>query len=143
MHSVAKATAEELKLPFRVTVSFAQQRFLSSSYKQFLKLEKSIDVYIETFRDHKNTPELLYQLAGQDFLYDLMGMIDLLWPLVLLQLRGQSLMCPGWNFYGWITKVLKQLEEFKQQRNSKESSCKIRLSKYWQARKRNPQEKVW
>jgi hypothetical protein len=60
MHSVAKATAEELQLPFRVAVSFAQQRFFSSSYKQFLKLEKSIDVYIETFRDHRNTPELLY-----------------------------------------------------------------------------------
>ena len=64
MHCVAKATAEELQLPFRVTVSFAPQRFLSSSYKQFLKLEKSIDVYLETFRYHKNTPDLLYKLAG-------------------------------------------------------------------------------
>jgi hypothetical protein len=41
-----------------------------------------------------------------------MGIIDLLWPLVLLQLRGQSLMCPGWKFSGWITKALKQLEQF-------------------------------
>ena len=41
-----------------------------------------------------------------------MGIIDLLWPLVLLQLRGQSLMCPGWKFYGWIAQTLKQLKEF-------------------------------
>ena len=121
MHSVAKATAEKLQLPFRVTVSFAPQRFLSSSYKQFLKLEKSIDVYLETFRDHKNTPDLLYKMAGQD----LMGIIDLLWPLVLLQLRGQSLMCPGWKFYGWIVKALKQLQEFSKEIRKKVVSSSV------------------
>ena len=64
------------------------------------------------------------KLAGQDFLYDLMGIIDLLWPLVLLQLRGQSLMCPGWKIYGWIAQALKQLKEF-----SKENSINICLKK--------------
>ena len=115
MHSVAKETAKELQLPFRVTVSFAPQRFLSSSYHQFLKLEQSIEVYIETFKDHNNSQVILYQIAGQDFLFDLMGMLDLLWPLVLLQLRGQSLIYPGWKFKKWITMALDQLKVFNQE----------------------------
>ncbi len=115
MHSLAKATAEELQLPFRVTVPFAQQRFLSSSYHQFLKLEQSIEVYIETFKDHNNTPDVLYQIAGQDFLYDLMGVIDLLQPLVLLQLKGQALMCPGWKFFSWTALAIQHLEKFSQE----------------------------
>jgi hypothetical protein len=53
-HSVSKATAAELELPFLATVLFAQQRFMSSSYNQFLKLERSLEVYIETYCDHKN-----------------------------------------------------------------------------------------
>lgn len=32
MHAVAKETAKELKLPFNVTLSYAPQRFMSSSY---------------------------------------------------------------------------------------------------------------
>lgn len=106
MHSLAKATAEEMQLPFRVAVSFAQQRFLSNSYHQFLKLEKSIEVYVETFKDH---------IAEQDFLYHLMGVIDLLRPLVLLQLKGQALMCPGWKFFSWTTLAFQQLEKFSQE----------------------------
>ena len=80
MHSVSKATAADLNLPFQVTVSFASQRFMSSSYQQFLKLEKSLAVYIETFRDHDNSDINLYKIAGADFVYDLLGTIDLLWP---------------------------------------------------------------
>ena len=55
MHSVAKATAEEHDLPFRTTISFAKQRFLSSSNQQFaLRLEDSFAAYVETYRDHDN-----------------------------------------------------------------------------------------
>ncbi|CAB3979328.1 Hypothetical predicted protein [Paramuricea clavata] len=97
MHSLAKATADELQLPFKSRV-----------FKDH-----------ETFKDHKNTPELLYQIARQDFLYDLMGMIDLLWPLVLLQLRAQSLMCPGWKFHNWVDKASQQLEMFNKEVHKK------------------------
>ncbi len=64
MHSVAYETAKELKLPFRTTVSFAKQCFISSSYKQFLKLETSIEAYINTFRDHDNQELNEYKIAG-------------------------------------------------------------------------------
>ena len=94
MHAVAKETAEELKLPFKTTVSFAKQKFMSSSYKQFLKFETSIEAYINAFRDHDNEEVKEYKLAGQDFVFDLLGVIDLLWPLVLIMLHGQMLSCP-------------------------------------------------
>ncbi|CAB4021276.1 Hypothetical predicted protein, partial [Paramuricea clavata] len=109
MHTVAKETAKELKLPFKTTVSFAKQRFMSSSYKQFLKLETSIEAYINAFRDHDNEEVKEYKLAGQDFVFDLLGVIDLLWPLVLIMLRGQMLSCPGWKIATWIPQVKDQI----------------------------------
>jgi hypothetical protein len=72
MHSVAYETAKELKLPFRM-----------------LKLETSIEAYINMFRDHDNQELNEYKIAGQDFVFDLLGVIDLLWPLVLLMVRAQ------------------------------------------------------
>ena len=112
MHAVAKETAKELKLPFKTTVSFAKQRFMSSSYKQFLKLETSIEVYINAFRDHDNEEVKEYKLAGQDFVFNHLGVIDLLWPLVLTMLCGQMLSCPGWTIATWITQVKDQMNLF-------------------------------
>ena len=89
LHSVSKATAGDLNLPFQVTVSFSAQHFMSSSYLQFLKLQRSLEVYIETFHEHDNGEINEYKIAGSDFVYDLLGTIDLLWPLALLMTRGQ------------------------------------------------------
>lgn len=115
MHTVAFETAKELKLPFRTTVPYAKQRFMSSSYKQFLKLESSIEAYINTFRDHDNQELNEYKIAGQDFLFDLLGVIDLLWPLVLLMLRAQLLRCPGWKIASWLPLVKSRMEFFSTQ----------------------------
>ena len=112
MHSVAKATAEEHDLPFRTTISFAKQRFLSSSYQQFVRLENSFAAYVETYRDHDNKQTNEYKLAGQDFVFDLLGLIDLLRPIVLLMLRGQLLWCPGWKLVPWLNQTVKQLQFF-------------------------------
>ena len=112
LHSVSKATAGDLNLPFQVTVSFAAQRFMSSSYLQFLKLQRSLEVYFETFRDHDNSEINEYKIAGSDFVYDLLGTIDLLWPLALLMTRGQLEWCPAWKLPGWVPLVDKQLRLF-------------------------------
>ena len=112
MHSVAKATAEEHDLPFRTTISFAKQRFLSSSYQQFVRLENSFAAYVETYRDHDNKEINEYKLAGQDFVFDLLGLIDLLRPILLLILRGQLLWCPGWKLVPWLNQTVKQLQFF-------------------------------
>ncbi len=111
LHSVSKATAADLDLLFQVTVSFATQRFMSSSYQQFLKLEKSLAVYIETFRDHDNTKITEYKIAGTNFVYDLLGTIDLLWPLALLMIQGQLEWCPVWKFPSWIPLLEEQLHQ--------------------------------
>lgn len=112
MHAVAKETAKELKLPFKTTVLFAKQIFMSSSYKQFLKLETTIEAYINVFRDHDNEEVKEYKLAGQDFVLNHLGVIDLLWPLVLTMLCGQMLSCPGWTIATWITQVKDQMNLF-------------------------------
>ena len=52
MHSVASHTAKDLHLPFRVINAFAQQKFMSSSYLSLKNLADSLEVYIETFKDH-------------------------------------------------------------------------------------------
>ena len=84
---------------------------MSSSYQQFLKLEKSLGVYIETFRDHDNTEITEYKIAGTDFVYDLLGTIDLLWPLALLMIQGQLEWCPVWKFPSWIPLLEEQLHQ--------------------------------
>lgn len=112
MHAVPKATAKEMDLPFYTTMPFAKQRFLSSSYKQFTKLEKSLEVYVNTYRDHNNKEINEYMMAGQDFVFDLLGIIDLLWPLVLLMLRGQALACPGWKIITWLSLVREHIIKF-------------------------------
>ena len=115
MHVVAKATAKELKLPFNVTIMHAPQRFMSSSYLALKNLQKSYEVYVETFKDHHNAPDMLYKLCGNNFIFDLCGLIDLLWPLVVLMLRAQQEWCPGWKFPAFIDKVRKQITLFQQQ----------------------------
>ena len=64
MYAVAQEIAKEMNLPFSTTISFAKQRFMSSSYKQFLKLDSSTEAYIDTFGDHDNQGLNEYKLAG-------------------------------------------------------------------------------
>ena len=68
---------------------------MSSSYLSLANLEESLEVYIETFKDHDNHPDVGYKLYGRDFVIDLLGILDLLWPLVVLMLQSQAQWCPG------------------------------------------------
>ena len=112
MHSVASHTAKDLQLPFRVTNAFAHQRFMSSSYLSLKNLADSLEVYIETFKDHDNREELGCKLCGQDFVHDLLGILDLLWPLVVLMLQSQSNWYPCWKLCAHIPLVKRQMEGF-------------------------------
>jgi hypothetical protein len=112
MHSVAVETSKELSLPFRVTNAFAHQRFMSSSYLSLTNLEESLEVYIQTFKDHDNRPDVGYKLYGRDFVIDLLGILDLLWPLVVLMLQSQAQWCPGWKIESYIPAVQDQLTMF-------------------------------
>lgn len=112
MHSVARHTAKDLNLPFRVTNAFAHQRFLSSSYLSLKNLADSLEVYIETFKDHDNREEMGYKLCGQDFVHDLLGVLDLLWPLVVLMLQAQAEWYPGWKLCSHVPLVKRQMQRY-------------------------------
>ena len=112
MHSVAVETSKEMFLPFRVTNSFAPQRFIRSSYLSLTNLEESLKVYIETFKGHDNRKDVGYKLYGRDFLIDLLGILDLLWPLIVLMLQSQAQCCPGWKFESYIPASQEQLSKF-------------------------------
>ena len=109
MHAVAKATGKELEFLFRVTSSFAHQRFMSSSYLSLKNLETSYEAYVETFKEHNNEEELLYNLCGSDFIFDLCGVLDMLWPLVVLMLKTQLQCSPGWKLPAYVIAVVKQI----------------------------------
>ena len=109
MHAVAKATGKELEFLFRVTSSFAHQRFMSSSYLSLKSLETSYEAYVETFKEHNNEEELLYNLCGSDFIFDLCGVLDMLWPLVVLMLKTQLQSRPGWKLPAYLIAVVKQI----------------------------------
>jgi hypothetical protein len=60
-----------------------------SSYLSLKNLQESLEVYIETFKDPDNHEDFGYKLCGQDFVLDLIGILDLLWPLVVLMLQPE------------------------------------------------------
>ena len=78
MHAIAKETAKEADLPFHVTNAYAPQTFMSSSYLSLKHLEISYKAYVGTFLDHHNEEKMCYKLCGNDFVYDLCGVLDLL-----------------------------------------------------------------
>ena len=60
-----------------------------SSYLSLKNLQESLEVYIETFKDPDNHEDFGYKLCCQDFVLDLIGILDLLWPLVVLMLQPE------------------------------------------------------
>ena len=68
--------------------------------------------YSLTFKDHDNREEFGYKLRGQDFVHDLLGVVDLLWPLVVLMLHAQANWYPGWMLTSHIPLVKGQMESF-------------------------------
>ena len=109
MYSVARQTAKDLHLPFQVTNAYAHQRFMSSSYLSLKNLAESLEVYIETFKDHDNREEIGYKLCGQDFVHDLLGVPDLLWCLVVLMFQLQSNWYSSWKLCAHIPSVRRQI----------------------------------
>ena len=71
-----------------------------------------MEVYIETFKDHDNHEKVGYKLYGQDFVHNLLGVLDLLWPLVALMLQAQAQWYPGWKLCSHIPLVKMQTECF-------------------------------
>ena len=86
-------------------VSFATQRFASSSYQQWVKIEDSFYAYHQTFEKlypvRIEEEEYQYMTTGFDYASDLLVFLDTLKPVVDLMLRDQSLDIPIWKLGQW------------------------------------------
>ena len=65
-----------------------------------------------TFKDHNNREDFGYKLCGQDFVLDLIGILDLLWPLIVLMLQSQANWCPGWKLCCYVRLVKAKRKKF-------------------------------
>lgn len=82
-------------------VAYATQRFTSSAYDQWKKIVKSYSAYIKAFEAlHPNRDDCeqwQYMIMGSDYIQDLLGLIDLMKPVLDIMLRMQDLSCPIWK----------------------------------------------
>ena len=97
----------------RRPVAYAPQRVASSSYEQWLKIEKSYNAFWKAFDilhpNRDRNEKLQYMIAGSDFVPDLLAFLDILAPVVDLMLRAQSLDTPVWKLKLWWPKVKAKL----------------------------------
>ena len=97
----------------RKPVSYATQRFASSSYQQWLTIEKSYESLWKAFDllhpRRSEEEEWQYMMAGSDFVADLLGFLDIMEPVIDLMLRAQALDTPIWKLKLWWPNVKAQL----------------------------------
>ena len=97
----------------RRPVAYATQRFTSSAYEQWLKIEKSFSSFWQAFEllhpHREEEEELQYMITGYDFVSDLLAFLDVLKPVVDLMFRVQSLDTPVWKLKLWWPKVKAKL----------------------------------
>lgn len=99
----------------RRPVAYATQRFTSSAYEQWLKIEKSYSAFWKAFEllhpNRAEEEELQYMIAGSDFVADLLAFLDVMKPIVDLMLRVQSLDTPMWKLKLWWPKIKAKLSK--------------------------------
>ena len=108
-HGKGFSFLQMLEEPSLRPVTYAAQRFASSSCNQWLKIERSFSSYWKAFEiphpNREETKEWQYMICGSSFIQDLLGLIDILKPVVDLMLRMQSLHCPVWKLKQYWPKV--------------------------------------
>ena len=108
----AVASFHELKK--KTPLSFAPQRFASSALKEFLAIEDGYTAFCKTFI--KVNPNLVdheqnqYKIMGQDFVFDLLCILDIMQPLSIVMIELQALDTPVWKAPIYISKLIKYLQ---------------------------------
>ena len=110
MLAQAGAQAEQHDSKLYVTSRTCVTRFSTSQYHEFLKLYESLPNYVETFRKFAYSEVTEYEIAGEDFIIDLCGAIDILSPFMTLLVDLQGLQAPIWKVYVRETKLMKEVE---------------------------------
>lgn len=104
--SASNDDGEKLLLTSRACAT----RFATSQIHEFNKLIQSLPTYIKTFRNHAYSQVKECEIAGQDFVIDLLGCCDVTLPMVKLLVEVQGLQVPIWKICVWWPKVKKDME---------------------------------
>ena len=114
-HGKGYAFLKKIEEKAQRPISYATQRFASSSYNQWEKIFKSYAAYIEAFETlHPNRnldEEWQYMLKGMDYVYDLLCLLDTMKPMVDAMLLVQSLDSPIWKLKKIWPTLLQKLEK--------------------------------
>ncbi len=98
-----------------VITPFATQRFLSSAVKQWKAIEKGFKALHTAFSTiHSGADEdfpLQYRMFGQDFVVDLLGLIDATTPITKLMLFSQEVDFCHWKLVFWGKRAIEWMEE--------------------------------
>ena len=109
-YAYLEATGEYFLKP----ISFATQRFTSSSFNQWTKIEKSYGAYWRAFDGanaiREEEEEYQYMIGGFDFVLDLLATLDTMEPIVDLMLHLQSLDGPIWKLKSWWANMKYKME---------------------------------
>ena len=98
-----------------VITPFAAQRFLSSASKQWEAIEKGFEVLHAAFATiHSGADEdfpLQYKMFGQDFVSDLLGLLDISAPISQLMVLSQSVDFYHWKIVLWGNRMLMWIQD--------------------------------
>ena len=82
----------------RRPVSYACQRFTSSAFEQWVKVEKSFAAFWQAlnllYPNRNENEQYQHMIGGSDFIADILAFLDTLQPVADLMLRVQSLDAP-------------------------------------------------
>ena len=88
MYSQARVQAKGDDSKILVTSRTCSTRFSTSQYHE------SLPTYIKSFHRYKYSEVSKFQIAGQNFLFDLCAVVDALRPVVSLLVELQNLQAP-------------------------------------------------
>ena len=96
-------------------MSYSSQRFASSSFVQWVKIEDNFSSNLKAFDllhpKREKEEEWQYMITGTDFVKDLLGTLEIMEPVAQLMARSQTLDVPIWKLKLWWPKIKKNLEE--------------------------------
>ena len=124
MHQIAQNVGEQRDVKTLNTLSTSKTRFLSSELSSMKRVLQCYEEYIIALYDyagmrHNTGDEEDYDpdeglVCGQDFLIDLLGVVDILSPIATLMQEMQHLQCPAWKIIPFGNQVVMKLIKMKE-----------------------------
>ena len=99
------------ELVLKLTSRGCSTRFITSQYVEFKKLLASLPLFVKTFRKFQSCEIKEYMIAGEDFVMDLCGVVDILHPMIDMFVELQSLSAPCWKVITWWSNLKEHIEQ--------------------------------